>query len=548
MFSHIQPPTSIRNRVGQPFFFRTAIAGALLASAGAATASTYLVTNLNDAGAGSLREAISKANGHRGRDTVAFQVDGTITLASTLPAITDPSGLIIDGSSNHIIVSGDNAVQVMLVNSRAKLELNNLTITDGRFNPPVAVDDFGGIGNNGTLIIHNSRILRNNGLPGAGGIKNTGYLSIVDSTLSNNTSGGTVGGILNDGTLSISRSTLSANAGYGAGGIDNRGSLVIDGSTVFGNSAAQGVGGIRNKGKLAISRSTITNNTARASNLGIGGVFNEAGGIAEVGNSTFVGNGPVAIANTTSSTFSIANTTIVDNQGNSFGNTALAPGGITNGGKLHIANSIIANNTVGDCATTGTLKSSGVNWVGDGSCGFPASGDPLLGPLADNGGPTETMAPQAGSGAIDAGDDRVCRASPVKGVDQRGVKRPQGSHCDIGAFETTVNEFAGFSAPIGNLPLLNEIEAGQTVPLSFGLGAGQRSASFVAPYPVSKEIDCSTDQIVDPSAVPSEGKLKTSRTVSTFHWQTDPAWSGTCRQFQLLYSDGRFGLVNFRFD
>ena len=61
--------------------------------------------------------------------------------------------------------------------------------------------------------------------------------------------------------------------------------------------------------------------------------------------------------------------------------------------------------------------------------------DPLLGPLQANGGPTSTMAPGTGSPAIDAGDDAVCTASPVKGVDQRGLPRPGGPHCDIGAFE-----------------------------------------------------------------------------------------------------------------
>jgi hypothetical protein len=77
----------------------------------------------------------------------------------------------------------------------------------------------------------------------------------------------------------------------------------------------------------------------------------------------------------------------------------------------------------------------------DSSCtGFTGSGDlvdvdPLLGPLQDNGGPTFTMALGTGSPAIDAADDGVCASSAVKGVDQRGLPRPGGPHCDIGAFE-----------------------------------------------------------------------------------------------------------------
>jgi len=62
-------------------------------------------------------------------------------------------------------------------------------------------------------------------------------------------------------------------------------------------------------------------------------------------------------------------------------------------------------------------------------------GDPNLGPLANNGGSTQTFRLLPGSPAKDAGDDATCAASPVNNLDQRGVTRPQGSHCDIGAIE-----------------------------------------------------------------------------------------------------------------
>jgi len=63
------------------------------------------------------------------------------------------------------------------------------------------------------------------------------------------------------------------------------------------------------------------------------------------------------------------------------------------------------------------------------------SGDPNLGSLADNGGPTQTFALLTGSSAINAGDSTTCVASPVSNLDQRGVTRPQGAQCDIGAYE-----------------------------------------------------------------------------------------------------------------
>jgi hypothetical protein len=78
--------------------------------------------------------------------------------------------------------------------------------------------------------------------------------------------------------------------------------------------------------------------------------------------------------------------------------------------------------------------------VEDGSCSAELSGDPNLGPLADNGGATQTMELLAGSPAIDAGNDGLCAAAPVNNLDQRGIARPQGPHCDIGAFEVVQAE------------------------------------------------------------------------------------------------------------
>jgi hypothetical protein len=81
------------------------------------------------------------------------------------------------------------------------------------------------------------------------------------------------------------------------------------------------------------------------------------------------------------------------------------------------------------------IQSAGHNLDSDGSCFLTATGDlpkhnPLLGPLAFNGGPTETQALLAGSPAIDAGATDGCPQ-----FDQRGVARPQGRACDIGAYE-----------------------------------------------------------------------------------------------------------------
>ena len=94
-------------------------------------------------------------------------------------------------------------------------------------------------------------------------------------------------------------------------------------------------------------------------------------------------------------------------------------------------NTIVADSTSGaDCVNPGTLFTNINNLIEDGSCSPAVTGDPLLLPLADNGGSTHTMALGDGSPAIDAGDDAACEAT-----DQRGLSRPQGTHCDIGAYE-----------------------------------------------------------------------------------------------------------------
>src|SRR5207247_382794 len=105
-------------------------------------------------------------------------------------------------------------------------------------------------------------------------------------------------------------------------------------------------------------------------------------------------------------------------------------------GATTLKNTIVANSTSGgNCA--GGIGDGGHNlrWPGTDSSCVGTFGDPQLGPLANNGGPTWTMALGAGSAAIDAGDDAVCAAAPVNNLDQRGKLRTQGAHCDSGAFE-----------------------------------------------------------------------------------------------------------------
>ncbi|HSR35531.1 MAG TPA: DUF11 domain-containing protein, partial [Anaerolineae bacterium] len=115
------------------------------------------------------------------------------------------------------------------------------------------------------------------------------------------------------------------------------------------------------------------------------------------------------------------------------------PESVAQEGNIHLQNTIVANNTLANCgrsAQTDPIHSLGHNLDSGATCEFAAPGDlvetnPQLGLLQDNGGPTWTRALLPDSPAINAGDNAGCPAT-----DQRGVTRPQGSACDIGAYES----------------------------------------------------------------------------------------------------------------
>jgi hypothetical protein len=290
------------------------------------------------------------------------------------------------------------------------------TIVDTLFSENIAdVGDGGAIYNDGgTLTIMNSTLSGNASYCcDGGGILNLGSLLITGSALISNTSEFIGGGIANNGTLTVTDTTLRGNwASFRGGGISSSDMAVVTGSTFDGNWVSQmdsfntGGGGIYNGGTLTLTNSTLSGNWV--SELGEGW----GGGISNDG------------------TLMIFNSTLNNNWAEDGG------GGIRSTATLHLSNTIIANSPVGgDCLNTGSIGTNIANLIEDGSCSPAFSGDPLLGPLQDNGGPTWTHALLELSPALDVGNAAVCALPPVNGLDQRGITRPQGPGCDIGAFE-----------------------------------------------------------------------------------------------------------------
>jgi len=435
-----------------PFAKTCAIALTLLAlifsavSVTPAYAATFTVTNLNDSGAGSLRQAVTNADAAPGADTITFSVSGTILLASTLPHITDVAGLTVDGVGKTVTISGNHAVQVTVVDSGASLNLKNLTITNSYGGSGIS----GAIHNIGTLAITNSTFSTNSVIGRGGAIFNNGTLNITNSTFSGNSAvttgpGSGLGGAIynyDSGTLNISNSIFSGNSATGSSGnggaVYTGGTLTITNSTFSANSADINGGGLYAVGPVTITNSTFSGNSAKGN--GGGAIFDSVGTMNITdgtfsGNSVTGGTGGAIMVNI--ATLTITNSTFSGNSANSGG----LEGGLWNGGgTVILRNTIVAGSLPGNC---GGAITNGGNNIDDGStCGWgSASGSmsntgPLLGALANNGGLTQTFALLTGSPAIDGVTFNAPNSAPA--TDQRGISRPQGARYDIGSYEAIV--------------------------------------------------------------------------------------------------------------
>jgi uncharacterized repeat protein (TIGR01451 family) len=341
------------------------------------TPSTFTVTNLSDTGAGSLRAAILGVNGDTDPSSViafAPAVTGTIDLQSILPDLSH--NVSIDGPGANVLTvargpAAAAAFNIFNVDPGVSATIIGLTISNG------SAASGGGIFNLGTLVVEDAVVSGNSAANVGGGIANDTFppsgspsLTVINSTISSNT----------------------CNNAQGAAGIDSEaGTVLISNSTVSGNQAinSHSAGGVGiYGGSAAIDHSTIATNTAS----GISG-----GGLDAFGTSV-----------------TLFDTIVAGNSGGS--------GSDVQGTVISQGHNLIGNGDGSSGLTNGILRDQ------VGTAAAPI--DPKLGALADNGGPTPTMALRSGSPAIDAGDNTNAPAT-----DQRGFRRIFNGTIDIGAFE-----------------------------------------------------------------------------------------------------------------
>jgi hypothetical protein len=354
------------------------------------------------------------------------------------------------------IIDGNHANRVVTVSGIFTVSISGVTIRNGNAstngggifasagstttlnNSIVSANtaaDGGGIYSIGTLTLNNSVITGNQTTEGpfndGGGIySSNGTLTLNNSTVSNNTADSSGGGISGSGSnLTLSDSTVSDNTAVDSfsGGIDiETGSLMLTNSSVSGNAAANGYGGgIRNNaGAVSLTNSTVSDNRSGRG----GGFFAENGGTIILTSSTVSGNTAIRF----------------------YGGGGSGGGISSYSSTITMTNSILAGNTssnyYANCEGT-TITSQGFNLVGDvdGCTLTPTTGDkvgtpanpidPRLGGLKNNGGTTDTSAPQAASPALDAIPNGTNGCGTTITADQRNVIRPQGAGCEIGAYE-----------------------------------------------------------------------------------------------------------------
>ena len=368
-----------------------------------------------------LRAAIQEANTLAGADTISIP-EGTYTLTmegagEDLAATGDldiTEDVSITGAGMTKTIIDANSLDRALHQLGGSLTLSDLTIQNGLANP------------GGGLLVDGVSRLENYGQATVSRVAFMGNRATSDAP------DGTGGGIyVTDwGSATISQSQFTSNEGFFGGGAvasSNNGAVFsITDSTFDSNTSHFGGGALYPNGGIhSVWNSTFTNNSADT-----GGAIHSNATSVTVNNSTFVGNSATnhGAIDSRVGIVIVNNSTFSGNTASGFGDTLGDQP--TQGGQLRVGNSILSGVDFDNCGGAVVDLGNNLSWPIENNCPGTRD-DPRLDTLADNGGPTKTIALLAGSPAIDAGNSQTCALT-----DQRSVSRPQGETCDIGAFES----------------------------------------------------------------------------------------------------------------
>ncbi|MFZ6680906.1 DUF4347 domain-containing protein, partial [Undibacterium sp. Tian12W] len=474
---------------------------------------TITVTNLNDSGAGSLRDAVLAATGNGAADTIVFDPAlfasgaATITLTSGALEVGGTSNAdafsIIGPGSNLLTISGNNNSQIFRADSYAAantsaLNISGMTLTNATNTT----------GSGDTLTRGGGAII----------VASTGAVVIDHVVIKNSSSSAYGGGFASYGnynsSITISNSSFQSNTTTGSGGGVNlfANSATLLNNTFESNTAVTGGGGaslsIIGGGTFSITNNTFSNNTSGASNV----VAGKGGGLQVT---AFSG-----------STGSIINNTVVGNHfiGKSTINTDLV---FADGGGLHVdgspgvvtlSNNLIANNTstgavgnhgadvvlgrnvtinganniFGTTAGTYTASSSGGNTISN--LTGTISTVPSMGTLAYNGGPVKTISIAGGSSAVSAG---TTTGAPT--TDARGFNR--GGTIDIGAYESSDNGSFNFGGVVSPANGVIDVPINYDLVIDFGTAVTAVAAKNIVIYRQSDNAVLETIAATDTSKV-----------------------------------------------
>ncbi len=529
----------------------SAAVGASLLVPAVGHAHDFTVTNLDDSGTGSLRDAVTQANADTTPDRILFQagLSGAIDVSSGTIQIGNPveidgpadDPILLEGDGNDSLFTistyyegaavtikglemrhgGDSARVTGAIGGAIDNSNANLTVADSKLvgnraylggaifsSGPLTVEhttirgnyahgqNFGGGGIDTTygLTISDSTVADNGSEHGAGGgiaASGNSSLHVTDSTVTGNFTGSGnmygpargagiaafVPATITDSTISGNRAVVSG-IGASGGGVIAHGDLTVTGSTVANNTAAVGAGIDVYGGSISLTRSTVAGNSGRqGAGLAVKGSDATVDGTTISGNRASGGaGGGVLFSDYSHKTLSLSNSTVSGNTADFDGGGIYDTNYLTSSdsaSRLRLDSVTVANNQAGgqgggiaylmgalspsytappptlrNTIVAGNTAASGGRDIDtptpfDASFSLiqdaPASAftsspsnivgqDPQLGALADNGGPTPTMALGPGSPAVDRGSTSLT-------TDQRGLARPGGPAADIGAFE-----------------------------------------------------------------------------------------------------------------